>query len=289
MSWTTINLWGFTKSPINVTFWSFHHQSPKLLFLSSLCVWFVETVLRSTGPSRKCPRARQLVHWKHLKGLHSITNRSYRCLHVFFQKAAVFCDTELSETWGVSLLCHAAGEELQGNITVRKKRKDPRALLITISLNNMKQIYSLQWSGPSFQTYVLYTRHAFIMPVLVGTPNWTWGKIVEDIFAIMCSFMNVLAWCSLLNICIIQLLVTEECLMVPVVYQPQLHVLPFLLVLSWFHSKDTRWITSCAAPLAAMFFLVINECWTNLVTFDFFSELILVPDFHLHSSIPHVF
>nr|XP_023674585.1 protein arginine N-methyltransferase 3 [Paramormyrops kingsleyae] len=37
-----------------------------------------------------------------------------------------------------------SGEELQGNITVRKKRKDPRALLITISLNNMKHIYSLQ-------------------------------------------------------------------------------------------------------------------------------------------------
>uniref|UniRef100_A0A8C9SJS3 type I protein arginine methyltransferase n=1 Tax=Scleropages formosus TaxID=113540 RepID=A0A8C9SJS3_SCLFO len=37
-----------------------------------------------------------------------------------------------------------SGENLQGRISVRKNRKDPRALLITISLGDQKQTYSLQ-------------------------------------------------------------------------------------------------------------------------------------------------
>uniref|UniRef100_A0A8C7XJX8 type I protein arginine methyltransferase n=1 Tax=Oryzias sinensis TaxID=183150 RepID=A0A8C7XJX8_9TELE len=37
-----------------------------------------------------------------------------------------------------------AGEELQGKILVRKNKKDPRALLVTIDLRDRKQTYSLQ-------------------------------------------------------------------------------------------------------------------------------------------------
>ncbi|KAM4720800.1 protein arginine N-methyltransferase 3 [Rhinophrynus dorsalis] len=37
-----------------------------------------------------------------------------------------------------------AGEELKGKITVRKNRKDPRSLIISLSLNNVTQIYTLQ-------------------------------------------------------------------------------------------------------------------------------------------------
>uniref|UniRef100_A0A4W5MY18 type I protein arginine methyltransferase n=1 Tax=Hucho hucho TaxID=62062 RepID=A0A4W5MY18_9TELE len=37
-----------------------------------------------------------------------------------------------------------AGEELQGRITVRKNKKDPRSLFITFDLHDMKQTYSLQ-------------------------------------------------------------------------------------------------------------------------------------------------
>ncbi|KAG7473683.1 hypothetical protein MATL_G00098450 [Megalops atlanticus] len=37
-----------------------------------------------------------------------------------------------------------SGEDLQGKITVRKNRKDPRALLLTLSIRDMKQTYSLQ-------------------------------------------------------------------------------------------------------------------------------------------------
>nr|XP_034973278.1 protein arginine N-methyltransferase 3 isoform X2 [Zootoca vivipara] len=36
------------------------------------------------------------------------------------------------------------GEELKGKITVHKNRKDPRSLIITLSLKNVKQTYSLQ-------------------------------------------------------------------------------------------------------------------------------------------------
>ncbi|XP_075423313.1 protein arginine N-methyltransferase 3 isoform X2 [Ascaphus truei] len=36
------------------------------------------------------------------------------------------------------------GEVLEGKITVRKNRKDPRSLIITLSLNNVTQTYSLQ-------------------------------------------------------------------------------------------------------------------------------------------------
>lgn len=38
-----------------------------------------------------------------------------------------------------------AGEELPGQITVHKNRKDPRALLITLDIAGRKQNYSLQW------------------------------------------------------------------------------------------------------------------------------------------------
>ncbi|XP_044048095.1 protein arginine N-methyltransferase 3 isoform X1 [Siniperca chuatsi] len=37
-----------------------------------------------------------------------------------------------------------AGEELQGKITVRKNKKDPRSLLVTFDLRDRKQTYSLQ-------------------------------------------------------------------------------------------------------------------------------------------------
>uniref|UniRef100_A0A8C8GTF7 type I protein arginine methyltransferase n=1 Tax=Oncorhynchus tshawytscha TaxID=74940 RepID=A0A8C8GTF7_ONCTS len=37
-----------------------------------------------------------------------------------------------------------AGEELQGRITIRKNKKDPRSLFITFDLHDMKQTYSLQ-------------------------------------------------------------------------------------------------------------------------------------------------
>lgn len=37
-----------------------------------------------------------------------------------------------------------AGEELPGQITVHKNRKDPRALLITLEVAGRKQTYSLQ-------------------------------------------------------------------------------------------------------------------------------------------------
>ncbi|XP_034435852.1 protein arginine N-methyltransferase 3 [Hippoglossus hippoglossus] len=37
-----------------------------------------------------------------------------------------------------------AGEELQGKINVRKNKKDPRALLVTLELGDRKQTYSLQ-------------------------------------------------------------------------------------------------------------------------------------------------
>ncbi|XP_017282208.1 protein arginine N-methyltransferase 3 [Kryptolebias marmoratus] len=37
-----------------------------------------------------------------------------------------------------------AGEELQGKITVRKNRKDPRSLFVTLDLGDRKQTYSLQ-------------------------------------------------------------------------------------------------------------------------------------------------
>ncbi|XP_053576345.1 protein arginine N-methyltransferase 3 [Bombina bombina] len=37
-----------------------------------------------------------------------------------------------------------AGDILKGNITVRKNRKDPRSLIITLSLNNVTQIYMIQ-------------------------------------------------------------------------------------------------------------------------------------------------
>ncbi|XP_041843325.1 protein arginine N-methyltransferase 3 [Melanotaenia boesemani] len=37
-----------------------------------------------------------------------------------------------------------AGEELQGKISVRKNKKDPRSLLVTIDLRDRKQTYSLQ-------------------------------------------------------------------------------------------------------------------------------------------------
>ncbi|XP_008335208.1 protein arginine N-methyltransferase 3 [Cynoglossus semilaevis] len=37
-----------------------------------------------------------------------------------------------------------AGEELQGKITVRKNRKDPRSLLVTFELQDRKQTYTLQ-------------------------------------------------------------------------------------------------------------------------------------------------
>nr|XP_019954970.1 PREDICTED: protein arginine N-methyltransferase 3 [Paralichthys olivaceus] len=37
-----------------------------------------------------------------------------------------------------------AGEELQGKITVRKNKKDPRSLLVTLELRDRKQTYSLQ-------------------------------------------------------------------------------------------------------------------------------------------------
>lgn len=37
-----------------------------------------------------------------------------------------------------------AGEELQGKITVRKNKKDPRSLLVTFDLQDRKQTYSLQ-------------------------------------------------------------------------------------------------------------------------------------------------
>lgn len=38
------------------------------------------------------------------------------------------------------------GEDLPGKITVRKNRKDPRALLVTLQIGDRKQTYSLQWS-----------------------------------------------------------------------------------------------------------------------------------------------
>ncbi|KAG8001184.1 hypothetical protein GBF38_006742 [Nibea albiflora] len=36
------------------------------------------------------------------------------------------------------------GEELQGKITVRKNKKDPRSLLVTFDLRDRKLTYSLQ-------------------------------------------------------------------------------------------------------------------------------------------------
>lgn len=38
-----------------------------------------------------------------------------------------------------------AGEALRGKITVRKNRKDPRSLYITLSVKDTQQTYSLQW------------------------------------------------------------------------------------------------------------------------------------------------
>lgn len=38
----------------------------------------------------------------------------------------------------------SSGEELQGKITVRKNKKDPRSLLVTFDLRDRKLTYSLQ-------------------------------------------------------------------------------------------------------------------------------------------------
>ena len=38
----------------------------------------------------------------------------------------------------------SAGEELQGTIRVIKNKKDPRSLLVTLSLRDRKQTYMLQ-------------------------------------------------------------------------------------------------------------------------------------------------
>lgn len=41
-------------------------------------------------------------------------------------------------------LIFSLGEELQGKITVRKNKKDPRSLWVTFELRDRKQTYSLQ-------------------------------------------------------------------------------------------------------------------------------------------------
>lgn len=38
----------------------------------------------------------------------------------------------------------SSGEELQGRITVRKNKKDPRSLLVTLDVRDRKLTYSLQ-------------------------------------------------------------------------------------------------------------------------------------------------
>lgn len=42
------------------------------------------------------------------------------------------------------LILFSSGEELQGKITVRKNKKDPRSLLVTFDLRDRKLTYSLQ-------------------------------------------------------------------------------------------------------------------------------------------------
>lgn len=37
------------------------------------------------------------------------------------------------------------GEALKGKITVHKNKKDPRSLIVTLTLNNSTQTYGLQW------------------------------------------------------------------------------------------------------------------------------------------------
>lgn len=82
-----------------------------------------------------------------------------------------------------STLC--AGEELPGQITVHKNRKDPRALLITLEVAGQKQTYSLQW-----RKHRLWARHCLITNILLKNifflPNVThlWVRL----YSLSCHF-----------------------------------------------------------------------------------------------------
>ncbi|XP_053128692.1 protein arginine N-methyltransferase 3 isoform X2 [Hemicordylus capensis] len=57
------------------------------------------------------------------------------CIKTHWKQTAFFLENPISVE---------KGEELKGRITIHKNRKDPRSLIITLSIKDMKQTYSLQ-------------------------------------------------------------------------------------------------------------------------------------------------